>query len=139
MKKIISSLLVLCLLVSCQAPVSESGEKVTIVSSSSSEEYQVMIPIDMNESREFHEQRQNTSEDFGNMGEQLIALSKEYFNPSEYVLGEGSIITYDDLMKLRRRESETNESIKRANGIGKRYKPDCINKGWKRGVSLYHR
>ena len=109
MKKIMSSLLALCFLVSCQAPVSESGEKVSIVSSSSSEEYNVMVPIDMNEAREFHEQRQSSSEDFGNMGEQLIALSKEYFNPSEYVLGEGSVITYDDLMKLRRRESETNE------------------------------
>ena len=100
--------LLMILLVGCR-PNSDEGNKTTVISKADTSTYDVIVPIDMNESREYHYQYQNSREDFAQLGNRLLELSKAYFSTSNYVLGEGSVIGYDELMKLVRRESETNE------------------------------
>lgn len=106
-KKLLICFLVL-MLVGCSKET-EEGIKTTVISKGDTSSYDVIVPIEMNESREYHEQHQNSDEDFKNLGNRLMELSKEYFPTSSYVMGEGTVITYDDLMKLIKRESETNE------------------------------
>ena len=96
------------MLVGCSKET-DDGVKTTVISKGDTSSYDVIVPIDMNESREYHEQHQNSDEDFKNLGNRLMELSKEYFPTSSYVMGEGKVITYDDLMLLIKRESETNE------------------------------
>lgn len=108
-KHLFLSLIVLSL-IGCSPSSEEETNKTTIISKADSSSYEVIVPIDMNESREYHEQHQNSSEDFNNLGNRLMEISKEYFSTSSYAMGEGSVITYDDLMLLIKRESETNEA-----------------------------
>lgn len=105
--------LLICLLIlvlsACSGTTEEEGSKTTVISKGDSSSYDVIVPIDMNEGREYHEQHKNSNEDFKNLGNRLMELSKQYFPTSTYVMGEGTVITYDDLMKLIKRESESNE------------------------------
>lgn len=71
--------------------------------------YDITVPYDMNATREYHTLYSNSVEDFDAIGSRLLELSKDYFPTNEYILGEGTVITYERLTKLVGRESDTQE------------------------------
>lgn len=104
--KIIVLFLLISMLTACSNKNKESD---LLIEKANKGNYDIVIPYDISSTREYHTQYANSSEDFDTIGSRLLDMSKEYFPINEYVLGEGSVITYNRLIQLVGRESDTQE------------------------------
>ena len=95
--KIIVLFLLISMLTACSNKNKESD---LLIEKANKGNYDIVIPYDISSTREYHTQYANSSEDFDTIGSRLLDMSKEYFPINEYVLGEGSVITYNRLIQL---------------------------------------
>lgn len=107
-KRLVSLLLVF-LLVSCSVDDENKNATQILVNKTNKGSYGVVVPHSINSTREYHALYANSTEDFNNIGARLIEISKNYFPTNEFILGEGTVITYDRLTKLVGRESDKQE------------------------------
>ena len=105
--KILVIFLLFSMLTACAS--NKDKESALLIEKSNTGNYDIVIPYEMSSTREYHTQYANSSEDFDTIGSRLLEISKEYFPTNEYVLGEGSVITYNRLIQLVGRESDTQE------------------------------
>ncbi|MBR3694274.1 MAG: CamS family sex pheromone protein, partial [Erysipelotrichales bacterium] len=105
--KILVIFLLFSMLTACAS--NKDKESALLIEKSNTGNYDIVIPYEMSSTREYHTQYANSSEDFDTIGSRLLEISKEYFPTNEYVLGEGSVITYSRLIQLVGRESDTQE------------------------------
>lgn len=80
-----------------------------VLEKANEESYQMIVPIQLSDTRDYHQLYMRSSYDFQNIGNRLMELSKKHFPPNQYYLGEGTVITNERLMKLVKSVSGTNE------------------------------
>lgn len=123
-------LLMVILLVSCSGrSVIQEDVPVSVLDKTSEESYSMIVPITVSNTRDYHAMYLRSSYDFQNIGTRLMELSKKYFSPTEYYMGEGTIITYDRLLALVKRVSGTYEQ-------GLNPEADALFPTGKEGVSI---
>lgn len=107
MRKYIPLLIILLLLTGCDATPEEPTEGGTLIESVNDNDYPVLIPFESSPVRQYHGTYLGRP-DFMEVGSRSLEKSKAYFNPDDYFIGEGQILTSTLLGRLVRRESADN-------------------------------
>lgn len=92
-----------------QRGVIQEDVSVQVLEKSSDTSYQMIVPVALSDTRNYHALYMRSSYDFQNIGTRLMELSKPYFSPAEYFLSEGTVITNARLLGLVRSVSSAYE------------------------------
>lgn len=92
-----------------QRSIIQEDVSVQELAKSNEESYQMIVPFEQSDTRDYHALYMRSAYDFQNIGNRLMELSKTYFSPIEYALGEGTIITNERLLGLVKSVSATYE------------------------------
>ena len=102
--KIIYLIITLILLTSCQKQQETIITPNQIIDSQDVGNYSILMPFDFNNSRYWYTNSLSKSDSI-NMPKSLQEYSKEIFDPNNNLLVPGSLLKYDDIQMLQRRNS----------------------------------
>ncbi|MGL5540659.1 MAG: CamS family sex pheromone protein [Erysipelotrichaceae bacterium] len=107
MKKISIWLATLFLLVGCGAPAND-GTIDQVIDPVIAGEYRFVLPYTNNDARQWHNQYKRSKMDVEAIGSGLLERSKQHFSPNTYLIKDGELIGYNQLLSLLGRSSADN-------------------------------
>ncbi len=109
MHKFIKGLIVCTLLVlsGCEQPKDETNQDV-LINNEIAGEYNYVLPYGNNDVRQIHNLYKRSTLDVEAVGRGLLDISKEYYSPDEYLVQDGVVVGYNQLIPLLGRTSSDN-------------------------------